>query len=526
MLLRTLVAAGVIAGAFGCRRESTAPSAPAVPPAPAAAPKADLQAADAQAAAVPAPPPSLPPGQTVTLLYSSNLRGEYEAHPLGGLARRATYASEVAARARGEGGVVVQLDAGDSLLPRLDPVPGDPPPDRKEVERRARLVATGLGRLKLDAFAPGEADLALGPARLKALARQARLPIVSANVLDARGKPLFDTHRFLQLGERRVGIFGVLTLSEADAAAAKALGYSVGDPLEAAQGLTSALREKGAEVVVGLFHLAGGVDEARKLGGRIAGLDVMVLGHAASAPAEPLVVGGGSDGAALAVEALERGKLLGRLDLHLVDGDLGFLAPTLAAAGAGGRSWYQNTIVRLDTGVLSDPAMQALIRPYVEENRRRAERKLPVGLTAQAGSDGKLAEGAAEKWTYASSAACGLCHGNQKLHQETSVHAFAMATLQRKGRERDPYCLGCHATGFGVPGGTRNLQTAVTYFANVGCESCHGPSVVHVQKQTKATTRLQAPESVCRECHKPEHSPEPFVYTEALKEVLGPGHGG
>jgi 2',3'-cyclic-nucleotide 2'-phosphodiesterase (5'-nucleotidase family) len=518
MLLRTLVAAGVIAGAVGCRRESPAP----VPPPAPAAPKLDVQAA----AVVPAPPPSLSPGQTVTLLYSSNLRGEYEAHPLGGLARRATYTSELAARARGEGGVVVQLDAGDSLLPRLDPVPGDPPPDRKEVERRARLVATGLGRLKLDAFTPGEADLALGPVKLKALARQARLPIVSANVLDARGKPLFDSFRFLQLGDRRVGVFGVLTLSEADAAAAKTFGYSVGDPLEAAQGVTSALREKGAEVVVGLFHLAGGVDEARKLGGQIAGLDVMVLGHAASAPAEPLVVSDGADGAALAVEALERGKLLGRLDLHLVDGDLGFLAPTRAAAGSGGRSWYENTIVRLDPRVRSDPAMQALIRPYVEENRRRAERKLPVGLTAQAGTDGKLAEGAAEKWTYASTAACGLCHGNQKMHFDASVHAYAMATLQRKGRERDPYCLGCHATGFGVPGGTRNLQTAVTYFANVGCESCHGPSVVHVQKQTKATTRLQAPESVCRECHKPEHSPEPFVYTDALKEVLGPGHGG
>jgi 2',3'-cyclic-nucleotide 2'-phosphodiesterase (5'-nucleotidase family) len=518
MLLRSLVAVGVIAGVLGCRRESAPPAAsnPAAPRPDAGAPAVP---------AAPPPRPSLPAGQTVTLLYSSNLRGEYEAHPLGGLPRRASYTAALAARLGTEGGTLIQVDAGDSLLPRLDPVPGDPPPDRKEVERRARLLATGLGRLKLDAFTPGEADLALGPARLKALARQARVPIVAANLFDARGKPLFDSHRFLQRGERRVGIFGVLTLSEADVAAAKTSGYSVGDVLEAAQGVTSALREKGAEVVVGLFHLAGGLDEARKLGGQIAGLDVMVLGHSAEAPAEPVVVSDGPEGASVAVEALERGKMLGRLDLHLVEGDLGFLSPARAAAG-GGRSWYENTIVRLDTGVVSDPAMQALIRPYIEENRRRAERKLPVGLTAQAGTDGTLAEGAAERWTYASSAACGLCHGNQKMHFDTSVHAFAMATLQRKGRERDPYCLGCHTTGFGVPGGTRNLQTAVTYFANVGCESCHGPSVVHVQKQTKATTRLQAPESVCRECHRPEHSPEPFVYTEALKEVLGPGHGG
>jgi 2',3'-cyclic-nucleotide 2'-phosphodiesterase (5'-nucleotidase family) len=330
----------------------------------------------------------------------------------------------------------------------------------------------------------------------------------------------------LQLGERRVGIFGVLTLSDADAAAARPLGYAVGDPVAAAQGATSALREKGAELVIGLFHLAGGLAEARQLGGRIAGLDVMVLGHDGGALAEPPVVVDGPDGVTVALEALDRGKYLGRLDLHLVDGDAGFLPAARAGAGSGGPSWYWNQLVPLGTQVISDPALLALVRPYIQENRRRAERKLPVGLTAQAGTRGELAQGSEEKWTYASTAACGLCHGNQKAHYDTSVHAFAMATLQRKGRERDPYCLGCHSTGFAVPGGTRNLQTAVTYFANVGCESCHGPSVIHVQKQNRATTSLKVPEAVCRRCHRPEHSPEPFVYTEALKEVLGPGHGG
>ena len=123
-----------------------------------------------------------------------------------------------------------------------------------------------------------------------------------------------------------------------------------------------------------------------------------------------------------------------------------------AAGGAGGRSWYWNQIVRLDPRVISDQAMLTFVSPHIEENRRRAERKLPVGLTAQAGTGGELAQGADEKWTYASTAACALCHGNQKQHFDTSVHAFAMQTLQRKGRERDPYCLGCHATAFDRPG--------------------------------------------------------------------------
>ena len=400
---------------------------------------------------------------------------------------------------------MVQVDAGDSLLPRLEPAPGDPPPDRKEVERRARLLATGLGRLKLDAFTPGEADLALGPARLKALARQARLPIVSANVLDARGKPLFDSHRFLQLGERRVGIFGVLTLSRGGRRGGQDAGLQRGRRAGGGPGRDLGAAGEGCGGGGGAVPPGGRAGRGPQAGraDRRAGRDG--AGPCGRAPRpNRWWSSDGADGAAVAVEALERGKLLGRLDLHLVDGDLGFLRADPGArqvrAGAAGTRTPSSAWT---PGCVSDPAMQALIRPYIEENRRRAERKLPVGLTAQAGTDGKLAEGAAEKWTYASTAACGLCHGNQKMHFDTSVHAFAMATLQRKGRERDPYCLGCHATGFGVPGGTRNLQTAVTYFANVGCESCHGPSVVHVQKQTKATTRLQAPESVCRECHKP-----------------------
>ena len=86
--------------ASGCRRQATAPAAPA--------PSAKAPASDARSAVAPAPadavagvplpvaaptapPAGLPPGHTVTILYSSNLRGEYEAHPLGGLARRASY---------------------------------------------------------------------------------------------------------------------------------------------------------------------------------------------------------------------------------------------------------------------------------------------------------------------------------------------------------------------------------------------------------------------------------------------------
>ena len=108
-------------------------------------------------------------GKLLTILFSSNLDGEYDAQPLGGLARRAT----LVAKTRAAPGSVVHVDAGDSLLPRI-PATGEPPPDPKEVDRRAKLMATGLGRLTLDAVTPGENELAMGTAKLKSLVKSAQ----------------------------------------------------------------------------------------------------------------------------------------------------------------------------------------------------------------------------------------------------------------------------------------------------------------------------------------------------------------
>src|SRR5262252_8584739 len=117
----------------GCRRADRehAPAAPA-PPAGARAP-------------APAPPPR---GKQITLLYSSNLGGDFEqcgcpVRPLGGVARRAT----VIDRARAEADAALVLDAGDLFLPKPESLPAGKPRDAGEAERRARLLATAYGRI-------------------------------------------------------------------------------------------------------------------------------------------------------------------------------------------------------------------------------------------------------------------------------------------------------------------------------------------------------------------------------------------
>jgi 2',3'-cyclic-nucleotide 2'-phosphodiesterase (5'-nucleotidase family) len=487
----------------GCPSREPAPvpvarRSDAPPPADAARPPPDTGALAAVDARVPEG------AKRIAVLYSSNLDGEYDSHPLGGLARRATAAAELARAVD----ALVQVDAGDSLLPRIAPAAGEPPPDPAEVERRVRLLASGLGRLQLAAFTPGETDLQLGPARLKALAAKAAFPVVSSNLLTEAGKPWFQARRMVRAAGLKIGIFGVTTMVFEDAEKLRAQGGKLGESLGAAQGAASMLREEGADIVIGLCHLAGGLEEARQLAGNLSAVDVLVLGHDGGRVYQRVRSGDGDSAPLTLVEARREGIFLGQLDLRFAD--------QLWTVG--------NRFLPLDSHVVSDPKMLALVRPYIVENRRRVERKLPVGLTARAGSHGELANATDEKWTYASTAACALCHPQAKEQFLATEHAYAVGTLESKGRQHDPQCLRCHSTGFDRPGGTRNLATAATFFPDVGCESCHGPSSKHIRSQNKTGTSRAVAESICRGCHTEEQSPG-FDFAQAIKEVLGKGHG-
>jgi hypothetical protein len=131
-----------------------------------------------------------------------------------------------------------------------------------------------------------------------------------------------------------------------------------------------------------------------------------------------------------------------------------------------------------------------------------------------------------EGWTYSSTAMCASCHQSQVAQWRTTDHGHAFATLQAKGHDREPLCIGCHMTGFLLPGGPQNFETARTQFTDVGCEACHGPSVEHVVSvdKHKGTSRKVDP-LVCLGCHTPDQNLGDFVVADAMKEVVGPGHG-
>jgi hypothetical protein len=489
--------------------------------------------------------------------------------------------------ARADADAVLVVDAGDLLLPPPSHGPGAVEPDPGEIERRARLLASAFARMGTAAFTPGERDLAIGPALLRRVFAEAKVPIVSANLVDAHGKRLFAADRLIDAAGVKVGVFGVTRPLPEDAALWKSWGVEARDATAAAREAAADLRARGAQIVVALLHVGTGPD-ARKLLAEAPGIDWAVLGHSAMNLETPDEVG-----RAHMVEAMTQGKQIGRLDLHVVAGGLSFadrgqraqletiladhrrqlddyrkragdpkqsasmksffsgriadiekavgnetkLLASLPAAIQG--SWFENRIVPLDASVPDQPSVAMPVAAYNRENERRAAAGKPVGVAARvpgappaahATPAAAPAPAATAALTYAGTAACGDCHEEALKSWQRSKHAHALEALARVKRARDPTCVGCHVTGYMQPGGTSDIALATGRLREVGCEACHGPSLAHVSARDdaarRATTQRKVPARVCLGCHTPDQTNGDFDYGKFVEAVVGPGHGG
>jgi hypothetical protein len=574
---RALIAVALVAAsslaALSCRRS------PSVSAAARAAPLA------AAAVATTAPEPAPPRGLQLTLIYSSNQLASFQPcncplHPMGGLARRATQID----RARAEADAVLVLEGGDLLSPA--PVPSGRPPTAEEIDRRAQLLGRAHRRMGLTALVPGERDLALGLPRLQRLAKAAHLPLVAANLYDAAGKRLFDADRLIEAKGIKIGIFGVSAPpSPADAASWQRDGIEARNPTEAARDTAASLRQRGAQLVIALLHLPS-VAESRKLLVAVPGIDWAVLGHVgrryetaqSTAP----------DGRAWYLSAPPEGKELGRVDLHVVGG-LAFVDRWARAeleailadhrrqlaeyqsgkagaeldAGPHGpyqetrrqqleaaiareeaalpllpraitQSWFENRLIPLDAETPDQIGVGLLVDVYKRESVRRAAAGKPVGVDGDERPTPPAPVAAPPGTGYTGTAACGTCHASALAFWDKTKHAHALAALTRVGHDRDPACIGCHTTGYLQPGGPAEPATARARFANVGCESCHGPGQVHAESRARQAddvsnrTRGKLPavsQASCRGCHTVELMGATFDYAGLTAAIIGPGHG-
>ena len=100
-----------------------------------------------------------------------------------------------------------------------------------------------------------------------------------------------------------------------------------------------------------------------------------------------------------------------------------------------------------------------------------------------------------------------------------------LRTLEQRNKQFNLSCVGCHVTGYSQPGGASVVHNEG--LTDVGCESCHGPGSLHAadaDADADKNVHRDAPESVCKQCHTPEHS-DHFAYPAYKAKLIVPGHG-
>lgn len=501
---------------------------------------------DRTASEAPAAEPAAP--VRLSIVFTADLRGTLEPcgcvkGQLGGLPRAAAFF---------EGQQdALWIDAGDTLAERAE---ADPPLSG-QLRAKAEAVGGLLGRLGVVAI-PGETDLGLArEAWTKDLG-----PRAVASAMGAAGV------RRVTVGGTVVGLVGFSGPSASPEEVARAV-------RAAAAGLED------APVRLALLHV--GLDTARRAAGRLAGVvDAIVVGHL-EAPTE-----GDRDVAVTTTPVpifrpRSQGRDLGVLEVRLPPGaPRGLVAVAGEAARSEEAALLTSRIERMQARAADaraegdlESAEALTARVHALEARRAEAEASTTAWPADRGAftwrfvpmadslpeatwareavrayDRRLgalnlawskahpracpepADGGAR---YVGGATCAGCHAEAAAVWSRTRHAAAWATLTADDKQYDLECVGCHVTGWELPGGVCGLDRLAPGGAAVGardvqCEACHGPGSRHVAARTaaarRATIRRAVPAQVCRTCHVGEHSPH-FEYDAYLPKILGPGHG-
>ncbi|HEY6000445.1 MAG TPA: multiheme c-type cytochrome [bacterium] len=384
------------------------------------------------------------------------------------------------------------LDTGDGFLRHLEDAANVP-----LVELTASSMLTGLGAIGTDAVNVGRADLLLPPELLARTASGAGVPLVSANVVDAAGKPLFPGWVVKEIGGQRVGIFGVTGPAPPTLARRPGPAPTVQDPFAAARRAVAELRPT-CRLVIALSQL--GLEEDERLAREVPGIDVILGGHTRALTPVPRI-----QGSTLILHSGAKGMRLGRLEVEVAPGASGPWIERANAKGAATRV-YAWELVQLDASIPDDPGLAALLERHREQLRARnlaeqAAAPPPAPLPAEP--------------PYVGAPACGTCHPDQLREWSASGHARAMAALVRKKQDLNPECVRCHVTAFGEPGGYLPGRRGGVDLANVQCEACHGFGREH---RGRGRIRAGVSEAICRRCHTSENSPT-FAYEPYLKQL-------
>jgi 2',3'-cyclic-nucleotide 2'-phosphodiesterase (5'-nucleotidase family) len=242
--------------------------------------------------------------EVLTILHTNDLHGHVlsdsnrdDSGP-GGLARLNTMATAI----RKDMPNVLYLDAGDNL--QATPT---------EFLTRGRTILAAMNSAGFDASTLGNHEFDWNQDATTKFIRDARFPVLAANVRDRRtNKPFGGAREYviLQRGPVKVAVLGLsTTLAENIEWPPTVSNVRWEDPVATAKRLVPELREK-ADIVVALTHL--GVKEDNALAAAVPGIDVIIGGHSHTALAQHVWVGN-----TVIAQTGAYGRNLGRMDLLL-----------------------------------------------------------------------------------------------------------------------------------------------------------------------------------------------------------------
>ncbi len=371
------------------------------------------------------------------------------ANQSGGLPRRGSYLAELRKNTP-----VLYLDAGGASA-------GTSPYQQSKFE----AILAGERKMQVAAHNLGRSEIAAGADYLIALAASSNTPFVSANTHSATGIAIAPGMRIVSVAGRRIAVVGVVSHRYATS------DVIVQDPVASIRSVAAAHPGEFDSLLV-LAYLPD--EELQQLATAVPEADAIAGGPTGQAMAPRNV------GPVLLASATNKGKFIIRL-----------------AAPAEGVAWT-GQVVQLDQTYLDDPNQIANLDAFLQDLRRRDFTAAESGLVASNLS------GVPTDYRIAGAETCARCHPAEQTSWAGSGHAHAWQTLVGKRFDSDPYCMQCHTTGYGLPGGFESRGKSMP-LTNVGCESCHGPSAAHV-RDPKSHTPFDAMDQ-CSRCHDHENSP-------------------
>jgi 2',3'-cyclic-nucleotide 2'-phosphodiesterase (5'-nucleotidase family) len=226
---------------------------------------------------------------------------------IGGIARRAGLVKKLRAELEQKGVTVWLVDVGDF---------SDGTAFSTEYHGEADAAAMNAAGYDFGALGNHEFNQPL--AKVRSLLRLFQYPVLCANAVEnSTGKLLTEASQIRNIGQLRIGLFGLVTAETSDYPAARE-GITIAGEIETAQRMVKELK-KNADIVILLSHCGDRLD--RLMAESVPDLDVIVGGHShsrlpwgdvvpRSRKAKPQDVKG-----TIIVQAYQWGGELGRLDL-------------------------------------------------------------------------------------------------------------------------------------------------------------------------------------------------------------------